>query len=126
MNKKKNRLLRISSELHKEIAKILIFNLYDPRLSNITVSGITLSTDFNYAKVFITYLKEDLISIKNKLFLLNKSTGYIKKILRKKIKLRLIPNINFFYDNSMNIGCKISNLILQINNDQKLLENARK
>lgn len=117
MNKRNHRLQRISSQLHKEIAKILIFNINDPRLNNnVTISGLNLSKDFCYAKVFVTYIKKDKISIKNNLFILNNSISYITKILRKKIKLRIMPKINFFYDDSIDIGNKISKLILENKN----------
>lgn len=114
MKKDQHRINRISKELHKEVANIICFKMQDPRLNvhNVTVSGVNLSKDLSNAKIFISYLIDfDNLAIKNILFILNNSVGFIKNILKKKIKLRIIPNIIFFYDDSMIVGSKISQLL---------------
>lgn len=113
MKKINHRLARISKTLHKEIANILQLKIKDPRINiNITISGIDISKDFSHVKVFFSCLKENENSfIKNILCILNNSVSFIKYTLKKKIKLRVIPNISFFYDNSIISGINISKLI---------------
>lgn len=108
-----HRIQKISKELYKEISNIVFFKMKDPRLHvNINISGIMLSKDFSYARVFVSYLNEkDNLAIKNNLFILNNSVGFVKRNLRKKIKMRIIPQIIFVYDNSIVTGIKISKLL---------------
>ncbi|AWH90419.1 30S ribosome-binding factor RbfA [Buchnera aphidicola (Melanaphis sacchari)] len=116
MEKLFSRSSRIAPELQKNIAIIIHSYLKDPRIKTIiTVSEVRVSKDLSYAQVFISFLeKDDSLNVKKILFLLNKASGYIRKLLCKKMKLRIIPNISFCYDNSFFYGKKISSLLNQI------------
>ncbi|QJC34193.1 30S ribosome-binding factor RbfA [Enterobacteriaceae endosymbiont of Donacia cinerea] len=106
--------LRISYELKKQIAKILQNNINDKRINKFSnITDLVISKDFSYAKVFIilSYKEEKLENKKNSLFYLNKTTEYIRYILRKKINLRKIPKIKFFLDYSFKKGKYISNIL---------------
>jgi len=119
-----NRSIRISQELQKKIAMIIQYSLNDPRIETIiTVSEVQLSKDLSHAQVFISFLKsDDELNIKKLLIILNKASGYIRKLLCKKMRLRIIPNIIFYHDDSLLRGRKIS-LILDnvIKNKKKFL-----
>lgn len=111
--KKQYRIKSIAKELQKEISFILLFKIRDPRLKGkeIIISDVQLSYDFSFAKVFIfcNFSKKKSI-----LILLNNSVNFIKKIIKKKITLKKIPQIIFYYDNSMNIGDKINQLLKKV------------
>ncbi|QJC36598.1 30S ribosome-binding factor RbfA [Enterobacteriaceae endosymbiont of Donacia simplex] len=106
--------LRISYELKKQIAKILQHNINDIRINKFcNITDIVISKDFSYAKIFVilSYKEEKLKNKKNSLFYLNKTTEYIRYILKKKINLRKIPKIKFFLDSSFKEGKYISNIL---------------
>ncbi|QCI17193.1 30S ribosome-binding factor RbfA [Buchnera aphidicola (Aphis helianthi)] len=113
MEKSFSRSSRIAQELQKHIAIIIQYFLKDPRFKTIiTVSEVVVSKDLSYAQVFVSFLeKNHNLSIKKLLNLLNKASGYIRKLLCKKLKLRIIPNIVFYYDDSFSKGNKISLLL---------------
>ncbi|QCI18912.1 30S ribosome-binding factor RbfA [Buchnera aphidicola] len=113
MEKSFSRCSQIAQELQKNIAIIIQCFLKDPRFKIIiTISEVILSKDLSHAQVFISFLKSNNdLSKKTLLILLNKASGYIRKILCKKVKLRIIPNIVFYYDNSFSQGNKISLLL---------------
>ncbi|CAL4324040.1 30S ribosome-binding factor [Buchnera aphidicola (Protaphis terricola)] len=123
MEKLFSRSSRIARELKKNIAIIIQYFLKDPRFKIIiTVSDVILSKDLSYAQVFISFLEiKHNLSIKKLLILLNKSSGYIRKLLCKKMKLRIIPNIVFYYDDSFNKGNKISLLLNKIITKEKII-----
>ncbi len=110
MEKCFNRSFRVAQELQKKIAIIIQYSLKDPRIKTmITVSKVQVSRDLSHAQVFISILQnEKTFCIKETLKILNKASGYIRKLLCKKIKLRIIPNIIFYYDDSFLKGNKIS------------------
>ncbi|QCI27245.1 30S ribosome-binding factor RbfA [Buchnera aphidicola] len=122
-NKSFHRSIRISEELKKEISYILKNKLRDPRIhSFITVSEVKVSKDLSYAKIFINdmedikFLKKNILknNVKNIISILQNASGYIRRILCKKIILRKIPILFFYSDNSLIKGIKISNLIKNI------------
>ncbi|WWP02151.1 MAG: 30S ribosome-binding factor RbfA [Candidatus Dasytiphilus stammeri] len=96
-----NRSLKVAQALKKEIALILQRKLNDPRLANtiITVTHVTLSNDLMYAKITINFVNEEnKDNINKKIKILQNAAGYIRYLLSKVMKLRLIPRINFIYE----------------------------
>ena len=113
MDKLFNRSFRIAQELQKNIAFIIQYSLKDPRIKTIiTVSEVRLSKDLSYAQVFVSFLEtKSNLTVKKVLILLNRASGYIRKLLCKKMNLRIIPIIVFVHDDSFFKGNKISKLL---------------
>ncbi|CAL4324117.1 30S ribosome-binding factor RbfA [Buchnera aphidicola] len=123
MEKSFNRSSRIAQELQKKIAMIIQYSLKDPRVKiMITVSQVRLSRDLSYAQVFISFLEtENNLTVKKILMLLNKASGYIRKLLCKTMNLRMVPNIVFFHDDSFFKGNKISILLNKVKKDNNIM-----
>ncbi|MDF7667256.1 30S ribosome-binding factor RbfA [Orbaceae bacterium ESL0727] len=115
MAKSFSRASRVGHELQKEIAIILQREIKDPRLGMVTVSGVDLSRDLAYAKVFVTFLNDsDPHAIEQGLKVLNDATGYIRSLIGKAMKLRIIPELKFNYDESLVKGMQMSNLVADV------------
>ncbi|MGP2444812.1 30S ribosome-binding factor RbfA [Pantoea ananatis] len=116
MAKEFGRPQRVSQELQKEIAMILQREIKDPRLGMmVTVSGVEVSRDLAYAKVFVTFLNDkDEEAVQNGLKALKEASGYIRTLLGKTMRLRIVPELTFFYDNSLIEGMRMSNLVTNV------------
>ena len=115
MAKTFNRSSRVGHELQKEIAIILQREIKDPRLGMVTVSGVDISRDLSYAKIFVTFLNDDDPHvIEQGLKVLNDAKGYIRSLIGKAMRLRIIPEIKFFYDESLVKGMQMSNLVSDV------------
>jgi ribosome-binding factor A len=115
MAKAFNRSSRVGHELQKEIAIILQREIKDPRPGMVTVSGVDISRDLSYAKVFVTFLNdEDPQVIEQGLNVLNDAKGYIRTLIGKAMRLRIIPEIKFFYDESLVKGMQMSSLVSDV------------
>ncbi|VFP84439.1 30S ribosome-binding factor [Candidatus Erwinia haradaeae] len=116
MAKEFTRLQRVAQAMQKEIAIIVQSEMNDPRLDKIiTVSGVTLSRDFSYAKVFVTFLNDkDEVSQSESLRILSGAAGYIRSVLSQTMRLRITPRLSFFHDNSFREGVRISHLVTNI------------
>ncbi|BAN96679.1 ribosome-binding factor A [Plautia stali symbiont] len=116
MAKEFGRPQRVAQELQKEIAIILQREIKDPRLGMmVTVSGVEVSRDLAYAKVFVTFLNDqDEEAVKNGLKALKEASGYIRILLGKAMRLRIVPELTFFYDNSLIEGMRMSNLVSDV------------
>ncbi|MBS0055993.1 30S ribosome-binding factor RbfA [Yersinia sp. Marseille-Q3913] len=125
MAKEFSRSQRVSQEMQKEIALILQREIKDPRVGMATVSGIELSRDLAYAKVFVTFLNvltdnADPDTVKNGIKALQDASGYIRTLLGKAMRLRIVPELTFAYDNSLIEGMRMSNLVTNvIKNDEE-------
>ena len=104
------RLGRLGEEIKKELSEIIRYQLDDPRLSMVSILRVDVTKDLRYARVFISALTNDA-SLEEIADILTQSTGYIRRELAKKIKVRYIPEPLFVPDDSIAYGMKISQII---------------
>ena len=104
-----NRMLRADAEIQKELAEIIKNDLSDPRLQSlISVTSVKTSPDFTSVKARVSIYEKELSKRKETLKLLQKSSGYIKRILTENLQLRNVPNLVFelddgaFYEENIN------------------------
>ncbi|CCQ12528.1 Ribosome-binding factor A [Pseudoalteromonas luteoviolacea B = ATCC 29581] len=103
---------RVAQQIQKEIALIIQREIKDPRLGLVTVSAVEVSRDLSYAKIFITVLNtNDEDKTKQSVKLLNEATGFIRSLLGKRIRARIMPELRFVVDTSLMEGMRISNLV---------------
>ncbi len=109
---------RVGQQIQKEIAVILQREIKDPRLGMVTVSAVEVSRDLSYAKVFVTVLNsQDDDKSNQSIKILNEATGYIRSLLGKRIRARIMPELRFVLDTSLLEGMRISNLVDQVVRD---------
>ncbi|MBO1520676.1 30S ribosome-binding factor RbfA [Oceanisphaera pacifica] len=111
MAKEFSRARRVGQELQKEIAMILQREIKDDRLKLVTVSGVDLSKDLSYAKVFVTFLENDPSKIAEGMKVLQDASGFIRSLVGKAMRLRITPELRFAYDQSLVEGVRISSLV---------------
>ena len=115
-----NRAQRISDLMRKELGKLLIHEINDPRLKFISITDLHVSRDLSYAKVFYTLVdsqNESELTEKNKQEAaksLEKASGFMRKRLAAELDLRVIPKLNFKYDDSMEHGRHITSVLNEI------------
>ncbi|WMQ74438.1 MAG: 30S ribosome-binding factor [Sodalis sp.] len=115
MTKEYSRTQRVAQEMQKEIAIILQREIKDPRVGMATISGVEVSRDLAYAKVFVTFLNDNTHEqVKTGVRALQDAVGFIRSLLGKAMRLRVVPELTFTYDNSLVEGMRMSNLVSQI------------
>lgn len=118
MAKEFGRSQRVAQELQKELAVIIQREIKDPRVGMmVTVSGVEVSRNLAYAKVFVTFLNDkDEDAVKQGVKALQDASGFIRTLLGKAMRLRIVPELTFFYDNSLVEGMRMSNLVTSVVN----------
>lgn len=102
---------RMADLLQRELAVILQREVKDPRLDMITISEVVVSPDMSYAKVYVTIFSTDETKITENIKILNKMTGFLRSLLGKRIKARIVPQLKFIYDSTMIKGNRLAKLI---------------
>lgn len=104
---------RVASEMQKELALILQREVQDQRLGWITVNEVVLSRDLAVAKIYITVLNasedEKEMSVKT----LNELAPQIRHHLARKMRLRHMSELRFFYDHSIDTGMRVAELLAE-------------
>ena len=112
MSKEFSRVDRLSQQMKKEMAVILQREIKDPRLHTmITVSDVEVSRDLSHAKVFVTFLGLDQEKVPDNLKILNDASGFVRSLIGKRIQARIVPHIRFAFDESLNEGIRMANLV---------------
>lgn len=103
------RLGRINDDIKKEIAS-MIPTLKDPRIHGmISVTRVDTTSDLRYCKVYVSALdKSDMADVIRGL---KSASGFMRRELGQRIKLRYTPELTFIADNSIDEGAKIIKLM---------------
>ena len=102
---------RVSSQIQKDLALVLQRGIKDPRLGFVTVNEVNVSRDLAVAKVYVTVLNANQHEIEENIKLLNEAAPYLRKEVATRMKMRHIPELRFFYDDSIDTGMRISALL---------------
>lgn len=108
---------RINSNLVKEISYVLMTEVKDPDVRFVTVTDVKTTSDLSYAKVYVTVLNKD--KIKETMKALKNASGFIRNVLKDRIELRNIPELDFIYDESIEYGQKIEDIIEKIHEESE-------
>ena len=108
-----SRTRRVGQQIQREIALILQREVKDPRIGMVTVSDVEVSRDLNYAKIYVTFLQleNDAERIKEGLQGMTEAAGYIRSLLGSAMRLRVVPELRFYYDQTLVEGMRLSNLV---------------
>ena len=104
------RVQRVADQLQRELAEIIRLELKDPRAGLITVTGLDLTTDFAYAKVFVSVFG-DADAQQVSLATLRRAAGFLRSQLARRISIHQTPQLRFTLDESIERGSRLSALI---------------
>tara|TARA_Y100001978_G_C23495757_1_gene338524 strand:- start:217 stop:609 length:393 start_codon:yes stop_codon:yes gene_type:complete len=104
------RQLRIADQLQKTVATSIDRVLTELETSIVTVTNVKLTCDYKHATIFITDLngEDDHQTVIEHL---QSKIPVMRRIIAKKMHLRRVPQIDFAYDESIQRGSRLSNLI---------------
>lgn len=122
MPTKSSRMNKIDEELKKEISNIISMELKNPHLTGlISVTKVKTTPDLRFARVYVSMINEQ--SKKQNLSILKQSSGYIRSMVAKKVNLRITPELIFEFDDSLEYGSRIDEILKDISKDWKKGEN---
>ncbi len=105
---------RINSEVHRELSRIISYEIKDPRIHPMTsVVEVSVTPDLKQCKAYISVLGDE-VSQADTLAGLNSAAGYIRKELARSINLRNTPEIQFIMDQSIEYGVNMSKKIDEV------------
>ena len=110
MPSKQYRVDRLAQEIQKDVDEILLKRVRDPRVQNVTITGVDVTGD----------LQSDLASDAEKAQAgLDKATGLIRSELGARLNIFKTPEIKFVRDPSVAYGSRIDQLINDLHKKEK-------
>lgn len=102
---------RINTQIQREISLILQNEVRDRDLRMCTITAVETTNDLSISKIYVTFLNSNS---KKGLEALQRSTGFIRNLLAKKLKVRKCPELHFVLDTSLEYGNKIENILKEL------------
>ena len=120
---------RVADQIQRELAVLIQLEMNDPRVGMVSITGVDVSNDLAHAKVHVTVMNTltgdsalnaetlqdpgalDKLEVQQNLDALNKASGYLRTLLAKRLALRSVPKLRFYYDSSIEQGQRLSSLI---------------
>jgi len=106
---------RVAERIHAEISNILQFDIRDPRIGFVTVTGVDISADLEIATVYVSLLASDEKEKQEILAGLKNATPFLRYALGQKISLRHTPDLSFKVDHALARAERIDTLLAEIN-----------
>lgn len=104
------RMARVNQLIREEISRIMQREVKDPRFTLLSVNTVDTAPDLKSAKIYVSHLyssenkKEILIALKG-------ASGYFRGELGKVLTFRHVPELTFFWDDSIERGIQLDQLI---------------
>lgn len=114
----KVRVEKLQMAIQHEISSMLLFDVKNAKIHDVNVTGVEVSNDLGYAKVFVSLYgpkegREETWEA------LNKSVGFFRSELAKRIRLRYTPELHFMQDTSAEYSAHIEELLAKIKQEEK-------
>ena len=112
---------KVAELLHEEISGLIQRETRDPRLGFVTITGVDVSPDLRYARVYFTTLDQSTVAETQAG--LASASGYFRHKLGQTLSLRYIPELTFKLDTSLEQGMRIESLLESVKADWESGEN---
>jgi len=111
--RKTRRTSRVGESVRDALVEVFRFELKDMALGLTSITGVEVSPDMHFARVFISGLDEK--ETKETVRELQNRRGFIRSQLGKRIRLRSTPELDFKFDETAMRAGRIEDLLADIN-----------
>jgi ribosome-binding factor A len=104
---------QVADLIRDEVSEILATEMKDPRLGMVSITRVEMSPDLRYATLFTSVYGDDEEQ-QDTLQALSGASGYIRRLLAPRLRIRHIPSIRFRLDHSMEHAEQITRTLNEI------------
>lgn len=102
---------RIADEIHHIIASVCYNELSDPRLKGLEITDVKVTKDLQIARVYYYMQDANEDNMRPVKEGLESAAGFFKRSIAKELDLRYVPDIEFFYDETVDLEKKIEQVM---------------
>ncbi|GAW99523.1 30S ribosome-binding factor RbfA [Secundilactobacillus mixtipabuli] len=109
---------RLEQEIQREVNDILLKRVRDPRVQDITVTGVVVTGDYQQATIYYSILSDKASDGEKAAQGLTKATGLIRSELGSRLNIYKVPELTFERDESVQYGSHIDELLNKLHRDE--------
>ena len=119
MPNKRYRVDRLAEQIQREVDDILLKRVRDPRVQDITITGVDVTGDLQQATIYYSLLSDKASDGEKAQQGLDKATGLIRSELGSRLNIFKTPELTFKRDPSVAYGSRIDQLINQLHKQER-------
>jgi ribosome-binding factor A len=100
---------KVADLIQRELSDLLRREVRDPRVGMVTITSVDVSPDLSHAKIFFTMLNQE--HLKETTQGLQRAASFLRSQLSKRMSMYTTPELRFVYDESVERGDRLSQLI---------------
>jgi len=115
---------QVGELLREELDEIIRREVKDPRIGFFSITRVEVPTDLRSARVFISVLGTDE-EREQTLVALRSAAGYIRHVLKPRLRMRQIPELDFRDDRSMEYAQQITEALREVRDRDRAMRGDR-
>jgi ribosome-binding factor A len=104
---------RLAGQIREELAGMIVGGLKDPRIGFVTVTRVALTEDLRVARISVGVLGDQAQRDKT-MAGLRQASGYLRRELGKRLRVRHTPELAFQYDEGLDATDRVARLLEEI------------
>ena len=104
---------RVGDQLRAEISDLLAREVHDPGIGFLTVTQVTVTPDLQVARVYYTTLGDERAR-RDTARALGRATPFLRRQLGSRLRLKRVPLLEFFFDESVERGDRIERILNEL------------
>ena len=109
---------KVSDLIKRELSKVIQYEVHDPKKGFPTITHVRMTDDLTVAYIYFTVFGDEK-QANMSLEVLTRSSRFLRGQLGKCLRLRKMPDLKFFLDESLGYANRIDDMIFKINKEEK-------
>lgn len=109
---------RVAEAIRKEISEIIHKEIKDPRIGFITITRVRVTDDLRYAEIYFSILG-NVDEVRKTLNGLRSATGFLRREIGKRLRLRFTPELRFKFDRSIEYSAHIAKVLEKLKKEKE-------
>ena len=104
---------RVADQIRKELSELVARQVHDPGIGFLTITHVKMTPDLQHARVYYTVIGDDKAR-KDAQRALGRASGFLRRQIASRVRLRTVPELTFFYDDSIERQDRIERIMLDL------------
>jgi ribosome-binding factor A len=109
---------RVGDQIRVEIADLLARVVQDPGIGFLTITDVKVTPDLQQARVYYTTLGDEKAR-KESRRALERVTPFLRRQIGQRLRLRRVPELQFFFDESVERGDRIEQILQELSQERR-------
>jgi len=104
---------RVGDQIQAELASLLTRQVHDPGIGFLTITSVKVSGDLQQARVYYTTIGDEKAK-RESARALNRATPFLRRQVGQRLRLKRVPELTFFYDESIEQGDRVERILHEL------------